>query len=102
MYVQTDKTPEVERIKIPVTVWVWIFSMIVMEIALIMGHLEFNLGTGKLIKSTVGWFKGWALLAVFPLIGCLNIRPRLIYQATCVVCKHTLILVPFLYLAAII
>jgi hypothetical protein len=102
MYVQTDKTPEVERIKIPITVWVWIFSMIVMEIALIMGHLDFNLGTGKLIKSTVGWFKGWALLAVFPLIGCLNIRPRLIYQAACVVCKHTLILLPFLYLASII
>lgn len=102
MYIQTDDTPEAERIRIPTGVWVWVVSMIVMEIALIMGHLDYNLGLGKMIKSTFGWFKGWALLAVFPLIGCLNIRPRLVYQAACVVCQHTLILLPFLFIAAVI
>lgn len=102
MYIQTDATPKAERIRIPAAVWVWIISMLFMEVALIMGHLDFSLGTGKLIKSTIGWLKGWALLAIFPLIGCLNIRSRLIYQAACVVCKHTLIILPFLYLAAAI
>jgi len=102
MYVQTDETPIEKRITVPAAVWIWILSMIAMEVALIMGHLEYELGTAKLIKSTIGWAKGWALLAIFPLAGCLNIRPQLIYQATCILCKQTLILMPFLFLAAMI
>jgi hypothetical protein len=41
-------------------------AQLVMEVALIMGHLNWELGTGKLIKSSVGWAKGWALIAIFP------------------------------------
>ncbi len=87
------------RPRIPVAVWVWFVSMLVMLLALIVGHVSYDLGIGKLIKSTVGWAKGWALLALFPLIGCLNIRPALIYRAAMVVCLHTILLLPVLVFA---
>ena len=84
---------------IPVAVWVWVFAMLVMLLALIAGHVSYDLGIGKLIKSSIGWAKGWALLALFPLIGCLNIRPALIYRAAMVVCLHTIVLLPVLIFA---
>lgn len=91
---QTPDTPAAERIDIPVAIWVWIVGMLVMLIALVAGHLDYELGTGKLIKSSIGWAKGWALLAIFPLLGCLPIRPQLIYRAGTIVCFHTLLLMP--------
>lgn len=87
------------KITIPYGVWVWVICMLLMLLALWMGHMDWELGTGKTIKSTIGWAKGWALMAVFPLIGCLNIRPAIIYRATTIVCLHTLILFPLLILA---
>jgi len=99
LYKQTPLTPSHERIVIPVGVWVWVAAMVMMEVALLVGHADYDLGLGKTIKSTIGWAKGWALLAVFPLIGCLPIRAELIYKATAIVCLHTLILMPFLIMA---
>ncbi len=84
---------------IPLAVKVWILAMLVMLLSLIAGHVGYNLGVPKLIKSTIGWAKGWALLALFPLIGCLNIRPELIYRAAMVVCMHTIVLLPVFVLA---
>ncbi|WP_299490238.1 O-antigen ligase domain-containing protein [uncultured Shewanella sp.] len=77
----------------------WCFGMLVMLLALVIGHLDFQLGILKLIKSSIGWAKGWALIALFPLIGSLNIRPHILYRATCIVCKHTLIVMPFFFIA---
>ncbi|MEC4727763.1 O-antigen ligase domain-containing protein [Shewanella sp. D64] len=77
----------------------WIAGMLIMLIALVIAHFEYELGIAKLIKSSIGWAKGWALFAIFPLIGSLNIRPELIYRASCIVCKHTLIILPFCILA---
>ncbi|MCL1145191.1 O-antigen ligase domain-containing protein [Shewanella marinintestina] len=77
----------------------WLIAMVVMLLALIIGHLTNELGFAKLIKSSIGWAKGWALLAIFPLLGSLNIRPHLIYRACCIVCKHTLFLLPLFILA---
>jgi len=102
LYRQTELTPPHERIIIPVGVWVWVVAMLVMEIALLVGHADFELGLGKTIKSTIGWAKGWALIAIFPLIGCLQVRAELIYKATAIVCLHTLILMPFLIAAYLI
>jgi len=85
-----QKTPKPKPV--PLGIWIWIIAMLFMELALIMGHLDWELGTGKLIKSSIGWAKGWALLAIFPLLGaCLNIRPELIYRAACIVCYHTIL-----------
>ncbi len=84
---------------IPVAVWVWVIGMLVMLLALIVGHVDYDLGIPKLIKSTVGWAKGWALLALFPLAGCLQVRPELLYRAAMVVCWHTILLMPVFVLA---
>lgn len=79
---------------LPVAIRWWIGGMLLMLVALVVGHLQQQLGTGQLIKSSIGWAKGWALLAVFPLLGCLNIRPAIIYRACMHVCLHTLLLLP--------
>jgi hypothetical protein len=102
LWEQTESTPSLEKIAIPWTVWLWIVGMLVEELALIIGHLDFNLGTAMLVKSSIGWAKGWALLAIFPLIGCLPIRPQLIYRAVCIVGLQTLILLPIFILAYIL
>ncbi|NEO98999.1 MAG: O-antigen ligase domain-containing protein [Symploca sp. SIO2E9] len=102
LWEQTEETPVEERISIPLGVWIWIVSMLTIGLALVVGHLEFNLGTIKTIKSFVNAFlRTWALLAVFPLIGCLKIRPQLIYRAICILGIQTLVLVPVSYLLSI-
>lgn len=91
-WLQTDGTPEEEKIVIPWGVWVWIFSMSVMFIALIMGHLNFELGTYQLIKSMLDQFpRTWGLFAAFALVGCLNIRPQLVYRAVAILCLQSII-----------
>lgn len=84
---------------ISTTVVCWFLGMAVMLVALVIGHLNHNIGLGSIIKSIIGWAKGWALLALFPFIGCLAIRPELIIRASCVVGFHTLIAVPLFVLA---
>ncbi len=79
---------------IPFALWVWIIGMLVMLISLVVGHLTNDLGIAKLIKSSIGWAKGWALLAIFPLVSLLQIRYELVIRACMHVCKHTLILLP--------
>jgi len=78
----------------PAAVWIWALAMLVMLIALVIGHLDFGLGPTQTIKSSIGWAKGWALLAVFVWLGQLNIRPALVYRAAMHVCLHTLLLLP--------
>ena len=102
VWIQTEETPADEKIVVPFVTWVWILGMLGMEIALIMGYLDYNLPMGDMIKSSIGWAKGWAALALYPLVGALKIRPQIIYRATCVVCLHTLIIAPLLIVAPIL
>lgn len=102
LWLQDENTPREERIVIPGILWVWILGMLMMEVALIMGHLDFNLPTSQIIKSSIGWAKGWALLALYPLAGCLNIRPQIIYRAICILCLQTLFLTPVLIAAPLL
>jgi hypothetical protein len=82
---------------IPPIVWGWFAGMFVMLVALWVGHLDWGLGTGKTIKSSIGWAKGWALLALFPLIGAvLPIRRSVLARGQCVIGLGTLILAPIL------
>lgn len=99
LWEQNDTTPASEKIYISWIIWLWVVGMLVQEVALIMGHLDFDLGTGELIKSSIGWAKGWALLSIFPLISCLPIRPQLLYRAACIVCFQTLLFAPIFILA---
>ena len=94
LLLQGPHTAPADRLHVPLTLWIWVLGMFAMLVALVVAHLDFKLGTGQLIKSSIGWAKGWALLAIFPLLGCLPIRPELIYRACMVVCKHTLLLLP--------
>jgi hypothetical protein len=94
-----DHPEDFDEIKISPVIWCWIAGMILMEVALIAGHVDFNLGTGMIIKSSIGWAKGWAGLALYPLAGCLRIRSSIISRALCIVGLHTLIIVPFLLIA---
>ncbi|MEB3309155.1 MAG: O-antigen ligase domain-containing protein, partial [Snowella sp.] len=102
LWIQTEDTPEEEKIQVPIMIWIWIIGMLVMQVALVIGHLDFELSTGEIIKSSIGWAKGWAALALYPLVGVLNIRPQIIYRATCIVCLHTLIISPLLIIAPIL
>ncbi len=84
---------------VPAPIIVWLFGMALMLLALIIGHLNFDLGSAKTIKSSIGWAKGWGLLALFILIGTMNIRPELIYRAAMRICLHTLMIFPLFLLA---
>ena len=85
---------------IPATVWIWLASMAAMLVILWIGHSNFSLGTAQTIKSSIGWAKGWALIALFPLAGAvLDIRLSVIARAVCRLGMWTLIILP-LFLAA--
>ncbi|CRL09408.1 hypothetical protein NIT7321_00238 [Phaeobacter italicus] len=81
-------------------IWIWGLGMAVMLLALWVGHLDWGLGTKQTIKSSIGWAKGWALLALFPLVGAiLPIRRTLLIRGQCVVGAWTLALAPILLIA---
>ena len=79
----------------PWPIWMWLLGMGAMLPILWIGHNNFDLGTATTIKSSIGWAKGWALLALYPLAGAaLSIRPEVIYRAVCTLGKQTLWLAP--------
>ncbi len=94
-------SPERCHDAVPLGVIIWWLAMAAMLGALIVAHLAFDLGTGNLLKSSIGWAKGWALMAVFPWIGAmLRIRASVIYRATNILAAQTLVLIPLFVGAA--
>jgi len=88
---------------IPMGVLVWIGAMGLMLLALVVAHLDFELGHVQTVKSSIGWAKGWALMAVLPLAGALlAIRPALIYRALSHLALQTLLIAPLLIAGALI
>ncbi len=88
---------------IPFAIKVWMGGMAAMLVILWVGHANFDLGAGKTIKSTIGWAKGWALIALFPLAGAvLKVRPEVIYRAVCKLGLYTLIALPVFLVAPFI
>ena len=82
---------------------IWWAGMLVMLLALVVGHLTWDLGVPQLIKSSIGWMKGWALFAIFVMIGaCLHVRPEVIYRAGTSVVLQTLALMPLFIIAPMI
>lgn len=99
-YSAPNQPPEARPPVVPLVVWLWLLGMLVMLVALWAGHSNFALGTGQTIKSTIGWAKGWALIALFIFVGAtMRIRPEVIYRAICQLGKQTLWLLP-LFIAA--
>ena len=81
------------------SVALWFVGMAAMLVALLVGHVAQGLWLGTIVKSSIGWAKGWALLALFPFIGCLAVRPAILVRAACVVGAHTLLITPLLIAA---
>lgn len=98
LWIQTDKTLEEEKIVIPLSIWIWLISIIIMGLGMIVGHVDFELGLFKIIASTANWARRWSLWALFPLISCLNIRPALIYRGVCILCLQSLVIIPIAYI----
>ncbi len=96
---QIDGADVEQRIRIPWVMWIWLISMLVILIAKIVGLDDFGYEKNDFIRGTLGWLITWATLALFPLAGCLNIRPKLIYRAICIICLQSLIIIPFCYVA---
>ncbi len=85
---------------VPWLIWLWIAGMLVMLVALWAGHLNWDLGLKTTIKSSIGWAKGWALLALFPLAGAvLQIRREVLVRAHTKLALITMILLPVLSIA---
>ena len=84
----------------PPVVGSWIAGMAIMLIALWAGHINWDMGLGQTIKSTIGWAKGWALMALFPLAGAvLPVGRERLIRAHCVLALVTLLLCPLLVAA---
>lgn len=72
-------------LRISPLVWLWVIGMVAMLLALLIAHIDRRLGTGMTIKSTIGWAKGWALLALFPLLGnLLKVNPAIVARGCCI------------------
>lgn len=92
-----------ELSSIPKTIWVWIIAMLAMLVILLIGHASFELGIAKTIKSSVGWAKGWALIALFPMAAAvLKARPEVVYRSVCKLGLYTLLLLPLFLIAPVI
>lgn len=88
---------------LPLAIWAWIGGMLVMLVALLIGHASFGLDAGQTLKSAVGWAKGWALIALFPMAGyALPIRIEVLARAVCHLARQTLILLPIFLIAPIV
>jgi uncharacterized membrane protein len=90
---QTEETPGSKKIIISPSTWIWLVAVLVIEFALIIGHLNFHFGISEIIKASLNLYRGWGLFALFTLVGHLNIRPKLIYRAVCILCFQTIFVV---------
>lgn len=100
LWQQTDETPEEEKIRIPIALWIWAIGLLILGFALIIGHFDVGYDLPKTIRSFINFFlRTWALFFLFPLVGCLKIRPQIIYRAVCILCLQCLIVTLICYLA---
>ena len=87
------------QISIPPIMWVWLIGMLVMGIGTVFSCFHVGLGLTETIREIIRWGTRGALLALFPLLGCLAIRPEIIYRAVCILCLQSLLIIPVCYAA---
>ncbi|KLI64357.1 O-antigen ligase family protein [Aurantiacibacter marinus] len=81
-------------------IWSLLIGMAAMEVILLTGHATNGFGFGQTIKSSIGWAKGWALIALFPFAAAvLNVRAEVIYRAVCKLGRQTLVVLPIFVIA---
>lgn len=93
LWTQPVDSPTEDKIRVPIGIWVWAGGLLLLELALIAGHVDFEM-PNRILTSTVSiFFKAWCLFALLPLAGsCLKIRPQLVARAVCILCIQSLIL----------
>lgn len=100
LYLGNAMRADLKAAPIPPVIWLWIIGMFLMLPILWIGHMNWGFGTTTVIRSTIGWAKGWALMALFPLAGAvLPIRRSVLIRGQCVVGLWILILAPLLIVA---
>lgn len=100
LYLGPAMRSDLRAAPIPLAVWLWLIGMAAMLPILWVGHVNWGYGLGATIKSTIGWAKGWALMALFPLAGAvLPIRRAVLVRGQCIVGLWTLCLAPLLLAA---
>ncbi|MBT8083282.1 MAG: O-antigen ligase domain-containing protein [Gammaproteobacteria bacterium] len=82
-------------------IWLWAAGMALMEVALIIGHINMELPLVSMIKSSIGWAKGWALMALFIAAGALLRSADVLYRGACQVGVAALCLTPILFVAGL-
>ena len=71
--------------RMPLISGLWIVAMLVMLLCVWIGHTNWSLGLAKTIKSSIGWMKGWALIALFIALGSvLKMRTQRLIRAVCI------------------
>lgn len=82
-------------------VLVWASAAVLLLVALVVGHVDWDLGPTQLVKSIAGWGKGWALFAVLPLAGAmLVVRPAVVVRATAILGAQSIVVGGLMILAA--
>ena len=99
LLLQTKNTPPHEKISIPWVTWLWGICSLISLVATYAGITDFGLGRNALLRAILGWLSSTAILPLFMLSGCLNIRPQLLYRAVCILCLQSLIAIPIAYAA---
>ena len=99
---QTEDTPDEERVAIPVTVWVWLVGILALWVVMVIAQLDYSLGVEQIISSSNSFSKTAALLALIPLVGCLRIRPQLVYRAVCITCLQSLVFIAVISLMRVL
>jgi hypothetical protein len=85
------------QFKISSIMWIWIIAMLVMGIGSLISCFHNDLGLKDTFRVMIRWAMGGALMGLFPLVGCLPIRPQLIYRAVCILCLQSLFFIPIGY-----
>lgn len=86
--------------RISAVILLWLVAMAAMLLILWVGHSVNELGLAQTTKSSIGWAKGWALIALFLFAGAaLSIRPSVIYRAVCHLGLQTIVILP-IFIAA--
>jgi hypothetical protein len=86
---------------LPWGVTTWLVGMTAMLVALVAAHIDFDLEPSQFIKSLLGWFKGWGLMAAFIFAGAqLRIKPIVVFRANNILAAQCLVVTPILIVCA--
>ncbi len=103
LYLGPAMRTDLSAAPVPPVIWAWLLGMAAMLPILWVGHLNWDFSIPQTIKSSIGWAKGWALMALFPLAGAvLPIRREVLIRGQCILGLWILCLAPIMLAAPFI